>query len=396
MIALASTTFECSIAQAIRSFAARSPERGTSPEPLSLTNAIIGTSNSQSPEPIPIPPRTDSPEPQAYIPRSPTPEGPPEYPAIPEYEDGRDVPIPDYPQDTPYPTTYFVSELTDSILRDIEEEDRQTPSPEGQQPGVHPGVGWILNGRDTGPHPDVIIPDGNHGEQIAPYIQYDLDSGSPEILGTRGCHCTVHSTLLKARPGLYSRPFFTRKQQFTFQDQEVFTPLVDSAVRQEDDISLTAEVQRYRYHSHYVARLADRIGRLKTDLADARWEVRDSACHLTKANVYEHVITQVRNRVQAPGMSRSNTQLAQQQLDDDQFQSTWPRTVQCRWCYRRDHDLQDCTMLKQCLLCKKWGHDEYQCHHPHARCTLGKVCHVAPDHSDYSRPCRAMHPNEWA
>jgi len=141
MIALAATTFECSIAQAIRSFAIRSPERGASPEPLSLTNAIIGTTDSLSPELIPIPPRTDSPEPLAYMPRSPTPEGPPAYPNIPEYEDGRDIPVPDYPQDTPYPITFVVSELTDSIIRDATETDRQTPSPEGQQPGVHPGLG---------------------------------------------------------------------------------------------------------------------------------------------------------------------------------------------------------------------------------------------------------------
>jgi len=280
MIALAAEAFNCPIGQAITSFAERSPERGNSPNPLSLADIAIGTSLSPSPEPIPIPPRTNTPDLLAYMPRTPTPEPPPTYVRAPDYED---VPVP------------FQLELGGHIeaVHIGEEEERQTPMPEGQQPGVNPGMGWILNGRDTGPCPNFIIPDGSGGEQIAPYIQYDMQPGCPEVSATRGRNCTVHSTPLRAKPKPYDRPFPTRKQQFTFTDLEGFSPVVDQALRKEDDISLTAEVQRYRFQNHYANRLADRISRLKVDLADARWEICDSARALAKADAYERVMARV-------------------------------------------------------------------------------------------------------
>jgi hypothetical protein len=277
MIALAAEAFSCSITEAINSFAEQSPEQGSSPNPLALTDAMLAFSD--SPEPIPIPPRTGTPDSLAYMPRTPTPEPPPQYIHVPRYED---IPVP------------FQLDLTSHIEAvHVGEEERQMPMPEGQQPGVNPGSGWILNSRDGGPQPDITIPDGNGGTQIAPFVQYDMEAGCPEVLATRGQNCTIHSTPLRARPKPYDRPHFTRKQQFTFMDLEPFSPLVDQALRKEDDISLTAEVQRYRFQNHYADRLADRIARLKLDLADARWEIRDSARTLAKANAYECIMARV-------------------------------------------------------------------------------------------------------
>jgi hypothetical protein len=383
MIALAAEAFNCPIGQAISSFAERSPERGNSPNPLTLADIVISTSLSPSPGPLPIPPRTNTPDSLAYMPRTPTPEPPPTYVRAPDYEEA--------------PTT-FQLELGGHIeaVHIGEEEERQTPMPEGQQPGVNPGTGWILNSRDTGPCPNFIIPDGSGGEQIAPYIQYDMQPGCPEVLATRGRNCTVHSTPLRAKPKSYDRPFPTRKQQFTFTDMEAFSPIVDQALRKEDDISLTAEVQRYRFQNHYANRLADRISRLKLDLADARWEIRDSARALAKADAYERVMARVHRRHEVPGLNDAEVRVACKQLRDNRFDASLPSGAPCGWCYRQTHNLEECSMLKKCQLCTRWGHDEYQCHHPHHQCMLGEVCRVAPDHGRYSQPCRAVRPDVWA
>jgi hypothetical protein len=214
-----------------------------------------------------------------------------------------------------------------------------------------------------------------------------MTAGCPEVLATRGRNCPVYSTPLRARPKPYDRPFFTCKQQFTFTDLEDFSPVVDQALRMEGDISLTAEVQRYRFQNHYANRLADRIVRLKADLADARWEIRDSARTLAKADAYERIMARVHRQHQVPGLSSAEVHIACKQLHDKNFDISFPSDQPCGWCYRTNHDLQECSMLKQCQLCKRWGHDEYQCRNPHLQCTLGEVCRVAPDHDKHSQPC---------
>ena len=193
--------------------------------------------------------------------------------------------------------------LTGAVLRSITAQElraeMETPSPTGSQPGVNPGPGWQLNSRDGGPRPEVLIPDENHGTQIAPYILYDMDTESPEILATRGRGCTVHSRPLRACADPYPRPVFTRKQEFLFSRDEAFTPLVDRALQLEGDLTLIAEVQRYRGAQSRTQRYAARIASLKKDLDDARCDIRDSARHLARANavnrleprVYHHLAT---------------------------------------------------------------------------------------------------------
>src|SRR5712691_10751073 len=128
-----------------------------------------------------------------------------------------------------------------------EEEDRQrTPSPTGPQPNVHPGPGWRTNFEDPGVRYAFQIPSSDGRREIAPFIQIDWDTSSPELLGTLGRSCPVYSRPLHARTDDVPRPSFDRRQEFFFADGQVHSEGVDWAMEQENDDTLRAEVIRHR------------------------------------------------------------------------------------------------------------------------------------------------------
>jgi len=70
------------------------------------------------------------------------------------------------------------------IVRE-EEEEGQTPMPNGPQPGVHPGPGWACNCEDRGINFIFLIPtDPPQRQEIAPFVTIDWNTTSPELLGT--------------------------------------------------------------------------------------------------------------------------------------------------------------------------------------------------------------------
>ena len=92
----------------------------------------------------------------------------------------------------------------DLVLNHEDREEVRTPTPNGPMPGVHPGVGWRRNMNDETGIPlflEYLIDDDL--EIIAPYFQFDMESDSPELLLTRGHHCSVHSCTLRARKDPY-------------------------------------------------------------------------------------------------------------------------------------------------------------------------------------------------
>jgi hypothetical protein len=92
---------------------------------------------------------------------------------------------------------------------------------------------------------NISVPVGAEGLETAPFIRYDFDTDSPELLATHGRGCSVHSSFLHARPKPYELPTLTKKERFLFRMDEPFSPLLDQAVELEDDITLRAEVHRH-------------------------------------------------------------------------------------------------------------------------------------------------------
>jgi len=145
----------------------------------------------------------------------------------------------------------------------------QTPSPNGPQPGVHPGPGWKDNFDAIGTRHFFVIPDGEE-DVIAPFISYDLHATFPELLATNGCGCTVYSCPLHACPVRQHHTAISPKDELLLTSGMQFTDLVDWALRKEDDATLIGEVQYFRAHHSKATQLAHRIGVLKESLQTKR------------------------------------------------------------------------------------------------------------------------------
>src|SRR6266446_10806130 len=91
-----------------------------------------------SPEPLPVPPCVRTPYPLPRIQGLGTPQV-----SMPAYL----PPPPDYCPHSPTPSIEDITELmmAGALVATQTEADRQTPSPTGPQPGVHPGPGWEHN-----------------------------------------------------------------------------------------------------------------------------------------------------------------------------------------------------------------------------------------------------------
>ena len=112
-----------------------------------------------------------------------------------------------------------------------EEEEGQTPSPTGPQPNIHPGPGWKVNFEDKGAQYAFQIPSDDGRHEIAPFIMIDWESTSPELLGTRGRGCPVHSKHLHARSDEHPHPAFDRRQEFFFADNQTHSEGMDWAMQ---------------------------------------------------------------------------------------------------------------------------------------------------------------------
>jgi len=144
-----------------------------------------------------------------------------------------------------------------------------TPSPNGPQPGVHPGPGWKDNFNAIGTHHFFIIPDGEE-DVITPFISYNLHTTFPELLATNGRGCTVYSCPLHARPVRQHHTAISPKDKLLLTQDMQFTDLVDWALKQEDDATLLGEVQYFRTYHSKAKQITRRIGTLKEALQTKR------------------------------------------------------------------------------------------------------------------------------
>jgi hypothetical protein len=97
-------------------------------------------------------------------------------------------------------------------------------------------------------HPTyIMILAGPEGEQIfhqAPYIQFRMHhiTGEPEIMGTNGSGCSVHSEPLIAAPN--PGPTIADNTKFTHLEELQVTGEIDTALTHLNDPEVRAEVIR--------------------------------------------------------------------------------------------------------------------------------------------------------
>jgi len=260
----------------------------------------------------------------------------------------------------------------------------QTPSPNGPQPGVHPGPGWKDNFDAVGTRHFFVIPDGKE-DIIAPFISYNLDATFPKLLATNGRGCMVHSRPLHARPVGQHHTAISPKDELLLTNGMQFTDLIDWALRKEDDVTLIGEVQYFRTHNSKATQIARRIGVLKESLQTERLAMYQSLERLAATNA----IACIRRRIdcdmhQAPYFKGKRGRRAQTAIRDRALHA-WGKdnNKMCDWCGKTGHNIEECYSLGYCRHCLRCGHDSIDCLRPHDLCNEFKNCKVYPSHPNF-------------
>jgi hypothetical protein len=168
--------------------------------------------------------------------------------------------------------------------------------------------------------------------------------------------------------------------------------LVDEALDLKKDITLKAEVWRYRSARCALKKQAAHLGQLRRKFEDTQWELQDSLKALSRANTFKRLEPCIQYKVAIDDNIPLQDRLdGINKINDPWAEGPCEVNVKCLWCCHLGHTTHRCQMLHQCVLCWGKGHLEEQCKWPHAKCVKGKICRVNPDHVNWHKMlCRAM------
>ena len=155
------------------------------------------------------------------------------------------------------------------------------------QPRMLPGPEWFRNFEDPGYRFFKLIPNPTGQLHIAPFVRVDLAVPSPQLLMTNGRNCPVHSHPLHARPEETPHAAYDHRQNFLFHSRQIHTPTVDWAIKQEDDITLTAEVKRHHRLTDQAWDITMHISAMRNRLHDTQTDLMVSSHFLSCTNAYQ-------------------------------------------------------------------------------------------------------------
>ena len=95
--------------------------------------------------------------------------------------------------------------------------------------------------------------------------------------------------MLRARKALYPTPVFTKKERYLFYPQESFSPIVSKTVDELRDVTLRAEVHRYRRFTQRAERMYRQLGDLRRECEEAAQVAYQSQERLAEADAYIRV-----------------------------------------------------------------------------------------------------------
>ena len=381
MIGHFASTFNAPITEVLENF-------GSDPSIVSnVFNSTAAPASVASPTPLMIPPMASPilPNREPITPTSPVPRyvSPPPYPTTPsDHFDMASIPS--------HPPTPALEHMLATIEAEVVAEAIEEARP---QPGVLPGPEWFRNFKDPGYRFFKLVPDPTGQLHIAPFVHVDLMADSPQLLMTNGRNCPVHSRPLHTRPEETPHAAYDRRQNFLFNGRQLHMPAVDWAVEQEDDITLTAEVRRYRRLSDQARDIAMRIAAMRNCLHDTQADLMVFSHSLSCTNAYRRVHRHIVNRLSPQSSPYSPRHISRMVEAVD---SPWNWTdeelaTQCKWCKRQGHREEWCAYLRKCMLCGGRGHLDEDCRRPHAFCSLEVECNVPLLHVHRTAmPCSSL------
>jgi hypothetical protein len=335
MIAQSTLAFNQGIRTVVNTFDHGEPRETQSPTP---SEPYIP--RTPSPEPLPVPPRTATPFPDDLA---------------PDNEDTE--PLPNYADE---PSRYTTQRSSSPAI------SGDTAISQGH---------WINNLLEDGPLHEVVVPNGQGGVVTASLISYDFDTDSPEILARRHSHATTYSYPLHTRPKPYRCRRFLKREHHLFDPTARHADLLIHAVRKEDNVTLQAEVHRYRAKYVESRQKARRLAILKKEYNDDRRMMNESMIRLAQADAYTHLTTRMCDPYrEGEGFTAEEQSKALASLRDDWRRPDQCLDPKCHWCGKFNHDTHECGMIRQCLLCTGWGHREKDCRIPHVHCVWERPC----------------------
>ena len=268
--------------------------------------------------------------------------------------------------------------------------ERQTPSPTGPQPGVHPGPGWIENWTETNTCHYFVIPDDEE-DVIAPFVCYDMTGPFPELLATNGRNCTVHSHPLHARADNQPRTPLSPRDELLFVDKLVYSSAIDYAVRQEEDPTLAGEIKHFRSHHKKATKLAQEMGCIHEALETERQALYRSSNRLAAANAPQRVLRHIGHTLrQSPYFSAHQIKKIHIAIQNRAVEAWGSGRTACEWCGKMGHHIEHCHSIGYCRHCSRRGHTGMDCMRPHDMCQDGGLCKVYPNHPNFeNRHCAA-------
>jgi hypothetical protein len=357
MIAQSTLAFNQSIRTVVNTFDHVDPRETESPTP---SEPYIP--RTPSPEPLPVPPRTATPFPDDLT-----------------LDNENAEPLPNYADEPPQYTT------------------QRSPSPAVSGDMAVSQGHWINNLLEDRPLHEVVVPNSQGGVVMASLVSYDFNADSPEILARRHSTATTYSYPLHAQPKPYRCHRFLKRERHLFDPTARHTDLLTHAVRKEGDVTLRAEVHRYRAKYVESRQKARRLAILKKEYNDNCRMMNDSMIRLAQVDAYIRLTTRMCDpHREGEGFTAEEWHEALASLRDDWRRLDPRQDPKCHWCGKANHDTHECGMLRQCLLCMGWGHHEKNCRIPHVHCEWERPCRIPWDMNHV--PCHKSNPaiEDWA
>jgi hypothetical protein len=179
--------------------------------------------------------------------------------------------------------------------------------------------------------------------------------------------------------------------------------VVNWALWDERDRSLTAEVHRARHLQIEYKKAADDLVRLWAAMDSYKYQQKQSLRRIARADGYRRLRRLIESSLilangRAGGLTATDILEGKRFVRQARITNDKRMSDHCRWCDQRGHLAHRCKLLQRCTLCDHGGHAEEDCRHPHANCNVTELCLVHFRHpflrSNADR-CGALEPVLW-
>jgi hypothetical protein len=218
-----------------------------------------------------------------------------------------------------------------------------------------------------------------------------------------GFNCDLYSCPLHARPDQEYHAPLTPHQEWFFEPDQDHTMVVNLALRDERDLTLTAEVHRARHFRIEYKKAADDLVQLRAAMDSYKYQYKHSLRRVARADRYRRLRRLIESSLilangRAGGLSATEILQGKRFVRQARIANDRHISDHCRWCDQRGHLAYRCKLLQRCTLCDHGGHTEEDCRHPHANCNVTEPCLVHFRHpflrSNVDR-CGALEPVLW-